>query len=115
MATAHDVRNTVASCCGAVTRRREDAPVFDEVAAAAVPSGRPVPTLRSLAGGVFTSDVATLRKLFASLEVGGVVVNDSPSTRVDPMPYGGVKLSGLGREGARYAMEAFSERRTLVW
>ena len=49
------------------------------------------------------------------LEVGGVIANDSPSTRVDPMPYGGVKLSGLGREGARYAIELMTERRTLVW
>jgi acyl-CoA reductase-like NAD-dependent aldehyde dehydrogenase len=68
-----------------------------------------------LQAGVFTHDVGTLRRLFAELEVGGVIANDSPSTRVDPMPYGGVKLSGLGREGARYAMEVFSERKTLLW
>jgi acyl-CoA reductase-like NAD-dependent aldehyde dehydrogenase len=68
-----------------------------------------------LQAGVFTKDVATLRRLFASLEVGAVIANDSPSTRVDPMPYGGVKLSGLGREGARYAMTVFSETRALVW
>jgi acyl-CoA reductase-like NAD-dependent aldehyde dehydrogenase len=68
-----------------------------------------------LQAGVFTHDVTTLRRLFAELDVGGVVANDSPSTRVDPMAYGGVKMSGLGREGARYAMEVFSETRTLVW
>jgi acyl-CoA reductase-like NAD-dependent aldehyde dehydrogenase len=68
-----------------------------------------------LQAGVFTNDFATLRRLWAALEVGAVIANDSPSTRVDPMPYGGVKLSGLGREGARYAMEVFSERRALVW
>jgi acyl-CoA reductase-like NAD-dependent aldehyde dehydrogenase len=68
-----------------------------------------------LQAGVFTRDVAVLRRLFRDLEVGGVVANDAPSLRVDPMPYGGVKLSGLGREGARYAVELMSERRVLVW
>jgi len=68
-----------------------------------------------LQAGVFTRDVATLRHLFAALDVGGVIANDAPSTRVDPMPYGGVKLSGLGREGVRYAIETMTERRTLVW
>ncbi|HJU26597.1 MAG TPA: aldehyde dehydrogenase family protein, partial [Rhodanobacteraceae bacterium] len=44
----------------------------------------------------------------------GVIVNDVPSFRVDNMPYGGVKLSGFGREGVRYAMEDMMERRLLV-
>jgi len=48
------------------------------------------------------------------LDVGGVVINDVPSYRVDNMPYGGVKDSGLGREGPRYAMEEMSELRLLV-
>jgi len=48
------------------------------------------------------------------LEVGGVVVGDVPSFRVDNMPYGGVKGSGLGREGVRYAMLDMSEERLLV-
>jgi len=53
MAAAHDRPDTVTSCCGAVTRGREDAPAFDEAAAVADASGRPVPTLRALPGGVF--------------------------------------------------------------
>ena len=48
------------------------------------------------------------------LDVGGVVINDVPSFRVDNMPYGGVKLSGLGREGVRYAIEDMTERRLMV-
>jgi len=48
------------------------------------------------------------------LEQGGVVVNDIPSFRVDNMPYGGIKLSGLGREGIRYAIEDMSELRLMV-
>nr|MDQ3746169.1 aldehyde dehydrogenase family protein [Acidobacteriota bacterium] len=45
---------------------------------------------------------------------GGVIVNDSPAFRVDNMPYGGVKLSGAGREGLRYAMEEMTEPRLIV-
>ena len=48
------------------------------------------------------------------LEQGGVIVNDVPSFRVDNMPYGGVKRSGLGREGVRYAIEDMTERRLMV-
>ena len=48
------------------------------------------------------------------LDVGGVVINDVPSYRVDNMPYGGVKDSGLGREGVRFAMEDMTEIRNLV-
>jgi acyl-CoA reductase-like NAD-dependent aldehyde dehydrogenase len=48
------------------------------------------------------------------LEVGGVVINDVPTFRVDNFPYGGVKDSGYGREGVRFAMEELSELKTLV-
>jgi acyl-CoA reductase-like NAD-dependent aldehyde dehydrogenase len=68
-----------------------------------------------LQAGVFTRDLATLRRFFAELEVGAVITNDAPTFRVDAMPYGGVKQSGLGREGVRYAIELMTERRTLVW
>ncbi|HBR58528.1 MAG TPA: aldehyde dehydrogenase, partial [Blastocatellia bacterium] len=49
-----------------------------------------------------------------NLEVGGVIINDAPILRVDNMPYGGVKESGFGREGIRYAMEEMSELRLVV-
>jgi len=48
------------------------------------------------------------------IDAGGVIVGDVPSFRVDNMPYGGVKLSGLGREGVRYAIEDMTEQRLLV-
>jgi acyl-CoA reductase-like NAD-dependent aldehyde dehydrogenase len=46
--------------------------------------------------------------------MGGVVINDVPTTRIDNMPYGGVKDSGLGREGVKYAIEHMTERRVLL-
>jgi acyl-CoA reductase-like NAD-dependent aldehyde dehydrogenase len=64
--------------------------------------------------GVFTHDVNRIFSAFNGLEVGGVVVNDFPTLRVDNFPYGGVKDSGFGREGVRYAMEEMSEPRMLV-
>jgi acyl-CoA reductase-like NAD-dependent aldehyde dehydrogenase len=67
-----------------------------------------------LQAGVFTRDLARAFEAFRHLEVGGVVVNDYPTLRVDHYPYGGVKGSGLGREGVRYAMEEMSEPRMLV-
>jgi len=67
-----------------------------------------------LQAGVFTRDIYKIHKAWDTLEVGGVVINDSPSWRVDHMPYGGVKDSGLGREGIRYAIEDMTEIRLLV-
>jgi glyceraldehyde-3-phosphate dehydrogenase (NADP+) len=67
-----------------------------------------------LQAGVFTHDVTRIFSAFNALEVGGVVVNDFPTLRVDNFPYGGVKDSGFGREGVRYAMEEMSEPRMLV-
>jgi acyl-CoA reductase-like NAD-dependent aldehyde dehydrogenase len=67
-----------------------------------------------LQAGVFTRDAGLLFRAFERLEVGGLIVGDVPTFRVDPMPYGGVKDSGLGREGIRYAMEEMTERRLLV-
>ena len=64
--------------------------------------------------GVFTRDLSRAFRAFEVLEVGGVVVNDVPSFRVDSMPYGGVKQSGLGREGIRYAIEEMTDERLLV-
>ena len=67
-----------------------------------------------LQAGVFTHDIYRLLQAWDELEVGGVIVNDVPSWRVDNMPYGGVKDSGLGREGIRYAIEDMTEPRLLV-
>jgi acyl-CoA reductase-like NAD-dependent aldehyde dehydrogenase len=64
--------------------------------------------------GVFTRDIHHAFYAFEQLDVGGVVINDIPSLRVDSMPYGGVKDSGLGREGVRFAIEEMTERRTMV-
>ncbi|HVH85284.1 MAG TPA: aldehyde dehydrogenase family protein [Terriglobales bacterium] len=67
-----------------------------------------------LQAGLFTRDAALIFRAFERLEVGGVMVGDVPTFRVDPMPYGGVKDSGLGREGTRYAIEELTERKLLV-
>ncbi|CAN5701061.1 aldehyde dehydrogenase family protein [soil metagenome] len=63
---------------------------------------------------VFTSSLNTAETAYRSLEVGGVIVNDSPSLRLDAMPYGGVRRSGRGREGLRYAMDEFTEPKALL-
>lgn len=67
-----------------------------------------------LQAGVFTRDLYKMLRAWDELEVGGVVIGDVPSWRVDNMPYGGVKDSGLGREGIRYAIEDMTELRLLV-
>ena len=64
--------------------------------------------------GVFTNDLGNAWRAFNELEVGGVVVNDVPTYRIDHMPYGGVKDSGLGREGLRWAVEDMTELRIMV-
>jgi acyl-CoA reductase-like NAD-dependent aldehyde dehydrogenase len=64
--------------------------------------------------GVFTNDLANSWAAFNELEVGGVIVNDVPTYRIDHMPYGGVKDSGLGREGLRWAIEDMTEIRIMV-
>ena len=67
-----------------------------------------------LQAGIFTRDLPHAMEAFRRLEVGGVVVNDVPSYRVDSMPYGGVKDSGTGREGPRYAIEEMTELKLLI-
>jgi len=67
-----------------------------------------------LQAGIFTRDLYKMQKAWDELEVGGVVIGDVPSWRVDHMPYGGVKDSGLGREGIRFAIEDMTEIRNLV-
>ncbi|WP_297531328.1 aldehyde dehydrogenase family protein [Thalassolituus sp.] len=67
-----------------------------------------------LQAGIFTRDLYKAQKAWDELEVGGVVIGDVPSWRVDHMPYGGVKDSGIGREGIRYALEDMTELRLMV-
>ncbi len=67
-----------------------------------------------LQAGVFTNDVRLLFQAYNELEVGGVIAGDVPTFRIDHMPYGGVKDSGLGREGLRYAIEEMTEPKLLV-
>jgi len=67
-----------------------------------------------LQSGVFTDSRSRIAEAFAKLHVGGLVVNDVPTFRVDSMPYGGVRDSGLGREGVRFAIEEMTERKLLV-
>jgi acyl-CoA reductase-like NAD-dependent aldehyde dehydrogenase len=67
-----------------------------------------------LQAGIFTRDAKLLFQAYEELEVGGLIAGDIPSFRVDHMPYGGVKDSGLGREGIRYAIEEMTEPKLLV-
>lgn len=67
-----------------------------------------------LQAGIFTRDIYKAHKAWDELDVGGVVIGDVPSWRVDNMPYGGVKESGLGREGITFAMEDMTEIRLMV-
>jgi aldehyde dehydrogenase (NAD+) len=67
-----------------------------------------------LQAGVFTRNLQTAFRAHRELEVGGVVIGDVPSYRADQMPYGGVKESGVGREGVRYAMEDYTYERVMV-
>jgi glyceraldehyde-3-phosphate dehydrogenase (NADP+) len=64
--------------------------------------------------GVFTNDLSHSWEAFQELEVGGVMINEVPTYRMDHMPYGGVKDSGLGREGLRWAIEDMTELRIMV-
>jgi acyl-CoA reductase-like NAD-dependent aldehyde dehydrogenase len=67
-----------------------------------------------LQAGIFTRDLYKAKKAWDTLEVGGVLIGEIPSWRVDHMPYGGVKESGTGREGIRWAMEDMMEPRLLI-
>jgi acyl-CoA reductase-like NAD-dependent aldehyde dehydrogenase len=64
--------------------------------------------------GIFTQNISRVMQAFSDMEVGGVMVNDIPTFRVDQMPYGGAKGSGIGREGPRFAIEEMSALRLLV-
>lgn len=68
-----------------------------------------------LQAGVFSNDLNRMKKAHSELEVGAVIMNGVPGFRIDHMPYGGVKDSGLGREGPRYVIEEMTEPRLLVF
>jgi glyceraldehyde-3-phosphate dehydrogenase (NADP+) len=67
-----------------------------------------------LQAGLFTRDFKRIAQAFETLEIGGLMVGEAPTFRIDHMPYGGVKDSGLGREGLRYAIEEMTEPRLLA-
>ena len=68
-----------------------------------------------LQAGIFSQRMDVVREAFARFEVGTLVVNDGPALRVEPIPFGGVKSSGMGSEGIRYAIHEFTRYKTLVW
>ncbi|MEK3979070.1 aldehyde dehydrogenase family protein [Psychrobacillus sp. FSL K6-2836] len=68
-----------------------------------------------LQAGIFTNDIQTAFKASKELEVGGVMINDIPTYRIDQMPYGGVKESGTGKEGLKYAIHEMTETKLVVW
>lgn len=68
-----------------------------------------------LQAGVFTKDIGRAWKAARTIEAGGVIINDTSAYRADLMPYGGVKLSGMGREGPRFAVEEMTEIRTVIF
>jgi glyceraldehyde-3-phosphate dehydrogenase (NADP+) len=68
-----------------------------------------------LQAGLFTNQLSQIKYAHEHLEVGALIINNIPGFRVDSMPYGGVKDSGIGREGIRYAMEEMTESRMLVY
>jgi len=72
-------------------------------------------TKYGLQAGIYTNDIKTAFKVIDELEYGGVMVNDMPTFRVDNMPYGGVKLSGTGREGARFSVMEMTELKTVMF
>ncbi|MEK5332513.1 aldehyde dehydrogenase family protein [Lysinibacillus sp. FSL W8-0992] len=68
-----------------------------------------------LQAGIFTPSIETAFKASKKMQVGGVIINDVPTYRVDHMPYGGVKESGTGREGIKYAIEEMTEMKLVIW
>ncbi|MFW6124221.1 MAG: aldehyde dehydrogenase family protein [Acidobacteriota bacterium] len=71
-------------------------------------------SMYGLQAGVFTSDLNKAFRAYEALDVGGVIINDIPTFRIDHMPYGGIKESGFGREGLKYAIEEMTERKLMA-
>lgn len=72
-------------------------------------------SIYGLQAGIFTNDIQTAFTASKQLDVGGVIINDIPTYRVDQMPYGGVKESGTGKEGIKYAIQEMTETKLVVW
>jgi acyl-CoA reductase-like NAD-dependent aldehyde dehydrogenase len=85
---------------------------YDDVAAAIAGADA---SEYGLQAGVFTHDERIIAAVVEGVEAGGVMVNDVPTFRIDHMPYGGVKLSGFGREGLRYAIEEMTELKLVAY
>jgi acyl-CoA reductase-like NAD-dependent aldehyde dehydrogenase len=68
-----------------------------------------------LQAGIYTRDLEKAFRAANRVQVGGFMINDVPQYRVDQMPYGGVKMSGTGREGPKYAIEEMTELKLIVW
>jgi len=68
-----------------------------------------------LQAGIFTHDERVIAEAIDGIDAGGIIVNDSSTFRVDHMPYGGVKQSGFGREGLRYAIEEMTEMKLIAY
>jgi len=71
-------------------------------------------SIYGLQAGIFTNDLKKAFQAYEVLDVGGVIVNDIPTFRIDHMPYGGVKESGFGREGLKYAIEEMTEMKLMA-
>jgi acyl-CoA reductase-like NAD-dependent aldehyde dehydrogenase len=71
-------------------------------------------SIYGLQAGLFTRDMKKAFQAYDVLEVGGVIINDIPTFRIDHMPYGGVKESGFGREGLKYAIEEMTELKLMA-
>ncbi|MEA2103357.1 MAG: aldehyde dehydrogenase family protein [Candidatus Cloacimonadota bacterium] len=67
-----------------------------------------------LQAGIFSNNMKNIMYAFENIDVGGVIINNTPTFRVDQMPYGGIKNSGFGREGLRYSIEEMTERKLMV-
>jgi len=72
-------------------------------------------TQYGLQAGIFTNNIEHGFRSARQLQMGGVLINDVPMFRLDHMPYGGAKHSGLGREGPRYAIEEMTEPKLICW
>lgn len=106
-----DVHSEMRICSEEVFAPVATIQTFDDFTAALMEANN---TRYGLQAGVFTRELRRMFEAAEQLNFGGVMINDAPAFRVDNMPYGGVKLSGAGREGVRYAMEEMTEPRMIV-